>query len=79
MRELVITFHTHLGAMKLYKSLVKQKLKARMVPVPRALSSDCGSCVRAEYEGRAEELLTADAEAVYLDTGEGYTLLASAE
>lgn len=79
MRELVVTFHTHFGAMKLYKSLVGQKVDARMAPVPRALSSDCGSCVRVSYEGDAEQLLTTDAEAVYLDTGNGYTLLVSAE
>ena len=79
MRELVITFHTHFGAMKLYKSLKKQGVAARMCPVPRALSSDCGSCVRASWNGREEELLTTDAEAVYLDTGSGYTLLVSEE
>lgn len=79
MSELVITFHTHFGAMKLYKSLKKQGVAVRMSPVPRVLSSDCGSCVRVSWDGAAQELLSADAEAVYLDTGKGYELLARAE
>ena len=73
--ELVVTFHTHFGAMKLFKSLKGQGISARMVPVPRALSSDCGSCVRANYEGDPAELLTTDAEAVYMAANGGFTLL----
>lgn len=81
MSELVITFHTHFGAMKLYKALKGRGERVRMVPVPRALSSDCGSCVRLCREGNleVEELLTTDAEAVYLDTGSGFELLCAGE
>ena len=81
MSELVVTFHTHFGAMKLYKTLKGRGERVRMVPVPRALSSDCGSCVRLSREGEmaVEELLTTDAEAVYLDTGSGFELLRAAE
>ena len=81
MIELVITFHTHFGAMKLYKSLKKQGELVRMVPVPRALSSDCGSCVRLSLDAQPKALsyLSEDAEAVYLDSGSGFELMARAE
>jgi len=81
MIELVITFHTHFGAMKLYKGLKKQGEQVRMVPVPRALSSDCGSCVRLSCPEMpdATGLLTEDAEAVYLDGDSGFEILASGE
>ena len=47
-----------------------------MMPVPRALSSSCGTCVRYEGEGAHRELLDTDAEALYEVRGaEEYRLL----
>ena len=42
-----MTFHTHLGAMKLYRDLTGRGYPARLTPVPRVLSSSCGTCLRA--------------------------------
>lgn len=71
-----MTFHTHLGAMKLYRDLTGRGYPARLTPVPRVLSSSCGTCLRAEYDGAAEELITPDAEGVYQVEEDGYRLLA---
>lgn len=79
MRDYVITFHTHFGATKLYKKLKSEGCRARMAPVPRVLSSDCGSCVKTAWDAAPEDLLSDDAEAVYLDTGKEFQLVASAE
>lgn len=46
-----------------------------MTPVPRKLSSSCGTCVRYEADDSRSELLDTDAEAVYEDTGGEYILL----
>ena len=40
-------------------------IAARMTPVPRKLSSSCGTCVRYEAPEPCQTLLDEDAEAVY--------------
>lgn len=61
----VATFHTHLSALLSYQALAGAGVRARMAPVPRRLSSSCGTCVRYEAESDRRELLDRDAEAVY--------------
>ncbi len=47
-----------------------------MTPVPRRLSSSCGTCVRYEAEEPCLSDMDADVEAVYRDDGgERYTQL----
>ena len=44
----IATFFSHFGAIR-YKKLCEQAgYPARTMPVPRALSSSCGTCVRCE-------------------------------
>ena len=45
----IATFFSHFGAMKFKKMCDKSQWPARLMPVPRSLSSSCGTCV--EYEG----------------------------
>ena len=76
MNTYVATFYTHLSALLSSKHLQSAGCTARMMPVPRALSSSCGTCVRYEGEGAHRELLDADAEALYEVRGtEEYRLL----
>lgn len=65
MSTYVATFYTHLSAQLSSKRLRGAGYEARMMPVPRALSSSCGTCVRYEGEGDRRDLLDADAEALY--------------
>ena len=46
-----------------------------MMPVPRVLSSSCGTCLRTSYDGPAEDLLTEDVQGVYEVEADGYRLL----
>ena len=46
MREYVATFHTHVAALMTSRSLTALGIRAQMLPVPRKLSSSCGTCVR---------------------------------
>ncbi len=45
----VALFYSHFGAIRFHGLCQKAGWLARMSPVPRALSSSCGTCVR--YEG----------------------------
>ena len=76
MREFIATFHTHLSALMTSRNLNAKGARAGMMPVPRKLSSSCGTCVR--YQA-AEPMLNAmdeDVEGVYEVVGkEEYTLL----
>jgi len=70
------TFHTHLSALLTARALQTHGIPARMMPVPRRLSSSCGTCVRYEADAPALAWLDADFEAVYrLETDGEYTRL----
>lgn len=43
--DYLATFHTHFDAVKYQKYIKTIAIKAVMKPVPRKLSSSCGSCV----------------------------------
>lgn len=45
MNDYVITFFAHFGAMKALKCCRKQNIEAKLMPVPRAVSSSCGTCI----------------------------------
>ena len=79
MEQYLATFHTHLSAMLSCQSLQKKGLAARMTPVPRSLSSSCGTCVRYTADADRRELLDHDLEAVYLDHEGSYTLVYDCE
>ena len=80
MHEYIATFHTHLAALMTSRSLTGLGLKARMMPVPRKLSSSCGTCVQYLAEEPCLSAMDEDVEAVYEKTGKDtYTLLMHAE
>nr|WP_294524911.1 DUF3343 domain-containing protein [uncultured Blautia sp.] len=41
----IATFYSHFGAMAFHKKCKEAGFKSRIMPVPRALSSSCGTCV----------------------------------
>ncbi len=72
----LVTFHTHLAALKTHRTLAAAGLAARMAPVPRRISSSCGTCVLYSAESPCYEKLDGDTEAVYLlKSGEAAELL----
>ena len=81
MKEFIATFHTHADAIVAHRTLDEKKVDARMMPVPRKLSSSCGTCVRYTAENcYAEELKPADFEAIYTVEGIGkYAVLVKGE
>ena len=80
MKEYIATFHTHLSALMTSRALTGLGVKAQMMPVPRKLSSSCGTCVYYLAESPNLSAMDEDVEAVYEKTGkEEYTLLMTTE
>nr|WP_294661384.1 DUF3343 domain-containing protein [uncultured Blautia sp.] len=55
MMKYIATFYSHYGAIQYRKNCEKMDLEAAVMPVPRDLSSSCGTCVRFEAEGKFPE------------------------
>lgn len=79
MNRYVATFHTHLSAMLTCRALTAAGLEARMAPVPRSISSSCGTCVFYTAREPMAGLLDEDTERVYEQQGESYTMLLDME
>lgn len=82
MHSYIATFHTHLSAMRSARSLESsgEAERVAMSPVPRKLSSSCGTCVKYAAEQPLIELMDGDMERVYQHLGEDdYKLLHCAE
>ncbi len=75
----IATFHTHLGALLTFKTLAKAGLEAQMAPVPRKLSSSCGTCVFYSAAEPHLELMSEEVEAVYEMNGQEYKQIMSNE
>lgn len=46
----IATFYSHFGAVRYMQQCKQAGLPAKLTPVPRDLSSSCGTCVRYEAE-----------------------------
>ena len=79
MNEYVATFYTHLSAMLTCRALQQAGLTARMAPVPRTLSTSCGTGVFYEGEDLQRDCLDEDTEKVFAVTADGYDLLLELE
>ena len=80
MERYVATFHTHLAALRSCSALKKAgAAQAQLAPVPRRLSSSCGTCVFYEGAEAMTPCMDKDLEAIYLREGDGFTLLHRAE
>ena len=75
----IATFYSHFGAIRCKKECEKTGINARMMPVPRALSSSCGTCVRAEAEDIELIPRTEESEQIALEEQDGYRILWRAE
>ena len=80
MREYIATFHTHLSALMTSRSLTALGIHAQMMPVPRKLSSSCGTCVRYLAEDPHLHAMDEDVEGVYEKiSNDAYILLMEKE
>lgn len=66
MKEYVVLFFTHSGAITFKRKLEKQGIQYELMPVPRKLSSNCGISAKIQYEHSTTYLLDQNVESVYL-------------
>ena len=67
----VATFYTHFAAIRSQRSLKALGLAARLAPVPRVLSSSCGTCVFYTADDPHLDVLDRDTEQVALLQDDG--------
>lgn len=51
MRTYIATFYSHFGAIRFHNMLRQKGVMGKIKPVPRDLSSSCGTCVEFGMEG----------------------------
>ena len=76
----IATFFSHFGAIKYKKICESQQCKAKIMPVPRSLSSSCGTCI--EYESDVMcpgGAIPDEVEQIVQVTADGYQSLYRAE
>lgn len=60
-KKYIATFFSHFGAMRFQREIKAYGIKGIVKPVPRSLSSSCGTCVEFEIDMPAiEKLSTTD-------------------
>lgn len=73
----IATFYSHFGAIRFRQDCRSRGIPAKAMPVPRDLSSSCGTCVR--FEGTPPADPPEEVEQIVEVTDSGYRLLYRAE
>ena len=79
MTEYIATFYTHAGAIVGHRELTRSGISARMAPVPRRVSSSCGTCVFFEAASAEPSYFPQDLEAIYRAKGGRYSKVFDAD
>jgi len=80
MRTFYATFYSHFGAVRFKRICDSRNIPAWPMPVPRSLSSSCGTCVRFEAEDfEAVSPYPEELEQIAEASGDGFTTCYRAE
>ncbi len=74
MQTYIATFFSHFGAIRFNKDLKAMGLTGKLMPVPRRVSSSCGTCVKFQAESDAV-VHSDDLEQLFRLDGEELTML----
>ena len=77
MKQYIATFFSHFGAVRFQRLCAERGYEAQLAPVPRSLSSSCGTCVR--FEGEPPARPPEEVEQIVEVTDSGYRVLYRAE
>lgn len=77
--EYNILFFTHSGAMKFSRKMKSMNIACELMPVPRALSSNCSISARIEYDKNIENLLDDEIEKIFISKEHENKLIYEAE
>ncbi|MCP4715860.1 MAG: DUF3343 domain-containing protein [Deltaproteobacteria bacterium] len=70
--QLVILFPTSAHVMRAEKLLKRADIRCKLIPVPRHLSSDCGSCLLIDADADEAALKVLDKGRVEFDKVQAY-------
>lgn len=73
--EYMILFFTHSGAIKFDRKCNKDNIKCELMPVPRALSSNCSISAKIKTEHDVTDLIGEEVEKVFLIENEKNKLI----
>ena len=79
MSQFIATFHTQYGAVQFQKNAKKNQIPCRLAPVPRTLSSSCGTCAYYESEHWDPGFPLKDLEIIYKPSDNGYEVVFEGE
>ncbi len=74
-----ITFYSHFDAIRMRRRLEGLGIGAELMPVPRDLSSSCGTCLRFETDRPLPDFLSEGTEKVVEALDGGYRVIFSSE
>ena len=74
MSKFIATFHSQFGAMTYFRALKKQGISAKLMPVPRHVSSSCGICCCYEHSS-VIDLDDCEMDSVYLESANGLSCI----
>ncbi|HKM07530.1 MAG TPA: DUF3343 domain-containing protein [Sphaerochaeta sp.] len=75
MNHFIATFYSQYGAVQFLKHARKNHIPCRLAPVPRVLSSSCGTCAHFSIEDWDTGFVMKDLETVYKATDAGYEMV----
>lgn len=80
MMQYIATFFSHFGAVRFQHLCAERGWQAQVRPVPRSLSSSCGTCVffKTEAMEDAASLQTPELEQIVRELEDGYEVLYTA-
>lgn len=73
--DYVVTFFTNSGAIKFQRFLIKNNIEVKLMPVPRKVSSSCGTAAKIKFMGDLKDIIIEDIDSVYLIESNDFKLL----
>lgn len=75
----MVLFFTHSGAIKFDRKCKKSNIPCELMPVPRALSSNCSVSAKIEYSGPINDLIDEEIEKIFKTENNENKLIYEAE
>ena len=75
MTSYIVTFYSHFEAISLKRDFEKMGISVLLCPVPRQLSSSCGTCAQFDFQGDPSAHIQCEYEKLLKKDENQYTLL----
>jgi len=78
-REYQVLFFTHTGAIRFERRMNQMNIPCSLMPVPRALSSNCGVSAHIQFDGDYHILIDAHIEKIYINSKGDFEMVYNGE